>query len=329
MAISVAGIGRYEVKVVSFLATLPGKSLAAPKPGDRKIATLQRFVQGASAVGDQGILHVPQVYEPCDVAVILGWVHEHGKDAPHLRFRRQILEQQSARGGRTVIADSNLFLYHDNSNPHYYLRYSFDGVFPSTGEYCDTRIDSARWNQIKQHMGVDLKPWRHQGAHILMCLQREGGWSMGGMRVVDWAIGAIRQIRAVTDRHVMIRVHPGDKKSGRYIQEITHACQKQRLRHVTVSAAGRSFMTDLDNAWALVNHNSSPAVGAAIEGVPIFVTDPVRSQAREVANTDITQIENPMMPERDAWINRICQFHWSHDEITNGICWRHMRQWAS
>lgn len=320
---------KHPVKVVSFLATLPSKSLLAPKPNDRKIDTLQRFAQGATAAGDHGILHVPQVYEPCDVAVMLGWVHEHGKDAPHLRFRQHIVEQQTARGGKTVIADSNLFLYQDQSNAHYYLRYSFGGVFPDTGVYCDDRPNAERWQQMQQHMGVSMKPWRTNGAHILVCLQREGGWSMGGVGVVDWAMETIGKIRSVTTRHIMIRVHPGDKKSGRYIQEITKRCAKNRWRQITVSAPGRSFLADLDNAWAVVNHNSSPAVGAAIEGIPIFVTDPIRSQAREVANTDISLIEDPTMPDRDAWVNRISQFHWSHSELSNGSCWRHMRQWIA
>jgi hypothetical protein len=320
---------KHQVKVVSFLATLPSKSLAASKPNDRKIGTLQRFAQGASAAGDQGVLHVAQVYEPCDVAVILGWVHEHGKDAPHLRFRQHILDQQRARGGRTVIADSNLFLYQDQDNPHYYLRYSFDGVFPNTGCYCDDRAEDSRWQQIQQHMGVSLKPWRTQGGHILLCLQREGGWSMGGVGVVDWAVDTIQKIRTVTKRHIMIRVHPGDKKSGRYIQDITRRCDKNNLRRISVSEPGRSFLADLDNTWAVVNHNSSPAVGAAIEGVPVFVTDPVRSQAREVANLDLQQIENPACPDREAWVRRISQFHWSHVELSDGSCWRHMRQWTS
>jgi hypothetical protein len=68
-------------------------------------------------------------YQPCDVAVILGWVHEHGKTASHLQFRKMILEQHAARGGRTVVADSNLFLYKNTDNPEYWLRYSFDGIF--------------------------------------------------------------------------------------------------------------------------------------------------------------------------------------------------------
>jgi hypothetical protein len=78
----------------------------------------------------------------------------------------------------------------------------------------------------------------------------------------------------------------------------------------------------------VVNHNSSPAVAAVLEGVPVFVTDPERSQAREVANTSLSRIENPEMPERLQWVQRISQFHWSHDEVKSGICWAHMKKWV-
>jgi hypothetical protein len=50
---------------------------------------------------------------------------------------------------------------------------------------------------------------------------------------------------------------------------------------------------NLKHCWAAVAHNSSPTVGAAIEGIPVFVTDPARSQCRDIANTDLSQIENP------------------------------------
>jgi hypothetical protein len=85
---------------------------------------------------------------------------------------------------------------------------------------------------------------------------------------------------------------------------------------------------DFKNCWAVISHNSSPGVAAAIEGIPVFVTDPVRSQVRDVANTDLSKIENPTLPDREQCINRISQFHWSHDELKSGECWQHMKGWA-
>jgi hypothetical protein len=69
-------------------------------------------------------------------------------------------------------------------------------------------------------------------------------------------------------------------------------------------------------------------VGAAIEGYPIFVTDPARSQCSEVANLNLSDIENPKLFDRQKWIERISMFHWDFDEIENGECWNHMRKYV-
>jgi len=317
------------MQVISFLATLPPKQLAAVTAAGKvshKIDTLERFVQGVSAAGDQGSVSRDLSYKPCDVAVMLGWVHEHGKRAPHLSLRQTVLDQQRQRGGRTVIADSNLFLYRDLANPHFYQRYSFDGVFPDTGEYCDHAPDPDRWHVIQRDMGVRLQPWRTQGDHILLCLQRQGGWSMQGRSVLDWAADAIIDLRNHTDRPIRVRTHPGDKKAQDYIGRFRPV---GTLKRVTLADPAASLMDDLRGCWAVVNHNSSPAVAAAIEGVPVFVTDPVRSQAREVANTNLSLIETPNFPDREAWVRRLAQFHWSHDDLSSGRCWHHMRKWAT
>ena len=62
--------------------------------------------------------------------------------------------------------------------------------------------------------------------------------------------------------------------------------------------------------------------------IALFITDPERSQCRDIANTDLSQIENPSMPDRTAWLERISQFHWSHEELQLGVCWSHMKKWA-
>jgi hypothetical protein len=245
---------------------------------------------------------------------MLGWVHENGKKAPHLKFRQHIIDQQRQHGGRTVIADSNLFLYHDTKNPHHYLRYSYDGIFPNTGEYCDHNPDPTRWTTIQQEMGIHVRAWRGTGNHILVCLQRNGGWSMGNVSVVDWATSTIAQLRQHTDRPIVIRPHPGDKRAAEYMKQFS---ANNQLKNVTVS-----------NSVDPLVRNSSPTVGAAIEGIPVFVTDPERSQCRDIAGTDLSQIENPVMPDRTAWLQRISQFHWSHADLTSGRCWAHMRAWA-
>lgn len=319
------------MKVVSYLATLPRKAeytQESLQKANDKSNTLRYFVEGVAAAGDEGVINDQFQYQPSDVAVILGWVHEHGKSAAHLDLRRQIVEGQQASGGRTIIADSNLFLYRDTNNPGYWLRYSYDGVFPTTGEYCDSPPNPHRWDQIQKHLGVSLKPWRTQGDHILICLQRDGGWSMGGQDVVDWALKNITELRKYTQRPIRLRSHPGDKRAKKYTDRLIKLCVGRRLGPISLSPVGYSLVQDLHNAWAAINHNSSPGVAASIEGIPVFVTDPVRSQAREVANTDLRLIENPIMVDRTNWVQRISSFHWSHNELRSGECWNHMKKWA-
>lgn len=309
------------MKVISYLSSLPAKTLRTDSADTHKVQTLKNFAQGVIAAGDSCSISTVMKYEPSDVAIILGWVHENGKTAPHLQFRKEIIERQLQLGKHTVIVDSNLFLYSNTENIHKYYRYSFDGIFPNTGIYCDSNPNAIRWKSIRNKLKIDLKEYRTNGSHILICLQRNGGWSMGNTTVTEWVTNTIKQLRLYTNRPIVLRGHPGDKTIKSYIHSLASLSN-----NITVST-NATLIDDLRNCWAVVNHNSSPAVGAAIEGYPVFVTDPIRSQCYDIANTDLAMIENPNMPDRQAWIERISMFHWNFQEVGTGACWKHMRQY--
>ena len=304
------------MKVVSYLATVP--------PGNKnpeKENILRYFVQGVNVVGDQGILSNQPTLLDCDVAVIQGWVHEGSKNSTHLMFRKSIIDKQHRDRKHVLIADSNLFLYADKTNPHHYLRYSFDGVFPTTGNYFNSIVDPSRWQQISKDHRINLKPWRTQGNHILICTQRNGGWSMKGFDVVEWLEKTVTEIRKYTTRPIIVRAHPGDKNAINYLNS--------KDPRWTISSAEK-ITDDFINAWAVITYNSSPGVAAAIEGIPVFVTDPVpqMSQAFAVANTDLATIETPVMPDRESWVNSISMCHWNFLELSNGTAWRNIKQYV-
>lgn len=282
-----------------------------------KVEILQNFSAGVKRTGDTVVDVLDHTVVPSDVGVIQGWIAGESS-RPHQRLRQQVITAP----GHTVSADSNLFLYADTSNPGHYLRYSFDGVFPNTGIYCDSQLDPARWQQISRDLNIALKDYRTNGNHILLCLQRNGGWSMGKYSTVDWAAQTILQLREFTDRKIVVRAHPGDRRARDYLGTIVEI---ESTLNVELSPPGCSLVDDLKDCWAAVNHNSSPVVGAAIEGVPIFVTDPERSQCKEIANQDLSQIESPVMYDRQSWVERLSMFHWNFDELANGACWNHMR----
>ena len=80
---------------------------------------------------------------------------------------------------------------------------------------------------------------------------------------------------------------------------------------------------DLKNAWACITYNSSPGVASAIEGIPVFVTDPIPqdSQAFDISNTDLKFIESPLLPDRQQWIEKIAMCHFNFADLKNGIAW--------
>lgn len=301
---------------VAYYSGIPPANKNAEKP-----AILNNFLLGVNKSGDTGIAHRGMNVLDSDVALLQGFVHDDGKDLPHLRLRRNVINHQKLKGKRTLIVDSNLFLYADKGNTNTYLRYSFDGVFPTTGFYFDKDIDPTRWSKISQRLNIKLKPYREQGNHILICLQRNGGWSMRGFDVIEWmnqTIGAIRQYSR--KRPIVVRAHPGDKK----IKSIL------RIDHKNVHLSQNEKLSDdLNNCWATVVYNSSPSVASLIEGVPTFITDPQpqHSQTFGIANTDLSLIENPVLAERQQWIEKLSMCHWSFDELASGEAWQFFRQY--
>jgi hypothetical protein len=282
---------------------------------------LDNFLSGVKAYGDNAVAHRGMNAIDCDVALIQGFIHEHGKSAPHLQLRQDAVNLQKKNGKRSLIVDSNLFLYADPLNSKHYLRYSFDGVFPTTGFYFDTNIDPARWNKISQNLNIHLKPYRLVGDHILICLQRHGGWSMRGLNTVDWVNQTISKIRHYSNRPIVVRTHPGDKKI-KSILKINH-------KNIIISNKDR-LVDDLKNAWATVVYNSSPSVASLIEGIPAFLTDPQpeHSQTFGIANTDLSKIENPALPDRQSWIERLAMCHWNFDELKSGEAWQFFRKYV-
>ena len=304
------------------MKTVVGYASGIPNPhkNQHKVDILKRYIDGVQKHGDKGILHYGNNIIDSDVNLIQGWVHAGSAASPHLVLRRRAHEININKGKHSFIADSNLFNYAVGKmhNMHY-LRYSMDGVFPTTGNYFTNTVDPNRWNQIQKDLNISMKDWRPQGVHVLICTQRNGGWSMGGLSVVDWLTKTIKEVRKHTDRPIIVRGHPGDKHAPKYLKN----------KDWQVSKAP-SIIDDLRNAHCSITYNSSPSVASAIEGIPTFITDPTPqiSQAYAVANTDLSNVENPLMFERTEWVQKLAMSHWNFNELSSGDAWAHMRDYV-
>lgn len=306
--------------IKSYLSSLPKHV-----NGSEKVNALTYFAEGAARCGDSASVTHSRTYETCDVGAIIGNAFDANPSKvtlAHYQVRKMVMDTQQRLNRYWLSIDSNVFIYKNKENPHKYLRYSFNGVFPKTGIYCNETPGDENWNNMRRDYNMDLKPWRTSGNHILICLQRPMGWSMRGQNLMEWLDSTFAKIRQHSDRPIVLRWHPGDWKNFPTGVDFAQF-------GVTLSPQDRHITEDLVNCWALVCHNSTPSAVAPIEGIPAFITDdPGYSQGGDIANTDLSQIENPRMPDREQWIRKIAQCHWSFEDLRSGRCWAHMRNWV-
>ena len=294
------------MKIAIYLSAVPRNK------SETKLAVLKRFGEGVLKSSDQVEFVNGANLVDCDVAVMQGYVHKD-INPPHLQLRKRILDNHK----NVIVIDSNLFQFANAELTNYYLRYSLNGIFPTTGFYFDNKIDGSRWQSISNRLNIELKNYRTTGDHILVCLQRVDGWSMCGLSVQQWLDNTVNEIRKYSSRPIIVRKHPGDRRQDHL----------QFSNQYTISATPK-LADDLQNCWATVTYNSSPGIASLIYGVPVFVTDtePKQSQTWPACNTDLKLIDNPIMHDRTDWINKISQSHWNDDEVASGQAWTFIRE---
>ena len=281
--------------VVVYLSSLPRIA-----DRNRKVEVLQAFAEGCTQLGLKTLLQGNQQLAPTKLAVILGWVGQSIK-GPHIQLRKDVIANQ-----KVMSIDGSCFKFADPGS--IFLRYSLDGVYYNTNEYANKNSGPEKWNQISQRLGLELRPWRVVGDHILVCGQRDGGWSMKGTDMNQWVLDAVKQIRTTTARPIVIRPHPKNPIDPNLFRGIPNL----KFSRAT------TLQQDLHNAWASVFFNSSSCVASVLAGVPVFASDP-DCVAWQVANHNLAQIEKPLTPLREQWLWDLSAAHWTDDESRAGL----------
>jgi len=287
--------------VVVYLSSLPRIA-----DRNRKVEVLQAFASGCTQLGLKTLLQGNQQLAPAKLGVILGWVGQSIK-GPHIQLRKDVIANQ-----KVMSIDGSCFKFADPTS--IFLRYSLDGVYYNTNEYANKNSSPDKWNQISQRLRLELKPWRVAGDHILVCGQRDGGWSMKGVDMNQWALETVIQIRAQTARPIVIRPHPKNPIN----QHLFAGIPNLKFSRTT------TLQQDLNNAWASVFFNSSSCVASVLAGVPVFASDP-DCVAWQVANQDLSQIEQPLTPVREQWLWDLSAAHWTDNESRAGLIYNKFR----
>ena len=288
-------------------------SVANPQKHSRKIQCLESFAEGVRATGHTVKVEWEHRYTPSKLAVILGWATTN-TGGRNITLRKQIIPEQRRLGFQTMCIDASCWKYLDDHGN--YLRYSLNGPFYDRAEYANCNSDATKWLEISKKLNVQLKPPKNnQAGHILICMQRDGGFAMKTLDPMSWLQQKIQQIRTVTSRPIHIRPHPGQYNMA----DFAVYSSKQGLRQniIMLEPTQSRLIDNLQGAHAAVFFNSSASVAAVCEGVPVFVDD-ASCVSWAVANKDIRKIEMPETFPREQWIYDLAAAHWSDDDAKAG-----------
>jgi hypothetical protein len=166
------------------------------------------------------------------------------------------------------------------------------------------------------NLGLLLKPWREQGDHILICGQHERSLQWQDMpRMSTWVMQTIDKIQQHTDRPIVFRPHPRCRLEA--IEHQYKNVSRQEPKHI--NGTYDDFDMGFNNAWATISWSSNPGIHSILEGVPAFVSP--HSLAYDAAN-DIDflhDIENPLTPDRQQWLNDYAWTEFTVEEISQGL----------
>ena len=252
----------------------------------------EAFVAGLKAVG-----YTVKGGDPgADVAagdVLVIWNRYSHWEQMALQFER--------RGGRVVVAE-NGYLGARGTTPkfdvaagdvrpeHYYALaiggHNGAGAWPTD--------DGSRWRAL----GVELKPYRRQGEHVLVCPQRGIGAKTYAQRP-EWAADVCKRLHAVTRRPLRVRPHPG------------------------LGPGATPIAQDLENCWAVVTWASGAGIHALVAGVPVFAEAPSWI-LMDAAERELATIETPACRDRLPAFERLACAQWRVAEIESGEAFRRL-----
>lgn len=264
----------------------------SPGPPSRSDALLRQFAAFIQESG-HGIgwryFGAYSEYEPADVVVTIGWNHAIN-----------LIHSDQSRNAKPSISISDGFVRRGWA-PGAFFAATRNGLH-AYGDQINS-MPGDRWAAL----GVKLRPWTdNKNGHILVAHQHTPAYNNHDRQ--PWFHETIRLIKNRTDRQIIVRPHPRDRKRN--------ALPPGGL------ISNRSFREDLESAWAVVTYDSNMAVDALMYGVPVFTAG--KTKADPLACRDIELINDPPKPDRQQWAHDLAYAQFNVNELRAGLPWIHL-----
>lgn len=236
-------------------------------------------------------------------------VVSHGEDVPviwsvlwsgRMLPNRHIYKMARAAGKPVMIIEVGNLLRGQT------WRISLDNINRS-GDFGQGALDPRR----PAELGVGLRsPQMVRRPEILIAGQHERSLQWESQpSMTDWISQTVELVRSHTDRDILVRPHPRSR--------ITPCSFGRNVKLITPRRLLSTYDDfDIDYSYhAVINHNSGPAVQAAIAGIPVICDE--TSLAYPVSER-LANIEHATLPDRPQWFLELCHTEWTVTEIAQG-----------
>lgn len=232
------------------------------------VARWKAFSAGLQRVG----FHVrPLEFEPTDKDLLIIW-NRHRHNAQAKKFE--------AAGAKVIVAENGWLRQGDGLGTTALCLSHHNGA----GTWYEGPED--RWSKL----GIELKPWRADGGHILVLVQRGIGES-GVAQPRDWVNNALARLRRKTERRIVVRNHPGN--------------------------AEPPPEPDWTDCWAAVTWASGAGIKSIVNGIPVFY-DLEKWIGGAAGRFGVDEIEHPFLGDRLPMLRSLAYAQWTLQEIESG-----------
>jgi hypothetical protein len=248
------------------------------------------FLAGLAAAGFHVSANRPSIINPGDLLCIWNRYQEW----------HDVATRFEAAGGVVVVAE-NGYIGPGGESPHAMSPRTWFAL--ARNYHNDSTVipegDGSRWDAL----GIDLRPWREDGRHILVCPNRSFG-TPGRYMPFSWAEDVAARLRAITKREVRVRPHPGN------------------------DAPTKPLAEDLAGAWATVIWTSSAGVHSLVAGVPVICEAPFWiCKSASCATFKALETLDPAI-SADGWrlsaMHRLAWAQWNLKEVESGEAFNHL-----
>lgn len=275
--------------------------LSSDKARERILA--DAFLTGLRKHGDIGEMRMltpePTVQEDADVVAMCG-VKANERFHAHSRAGIHTLMLDKGYTRHSVSGDIRAWEYWrvavDHHHPTHYL------------------MRTARPADRLDRLGLELKPWRKSGGHILLAGSSAKYHAFYSLKdPTQWAHKMIRRLqRLAPGREIVYR----PKTSWKDAEAVEGATFQQ----------GGAIEDALKDAHALVTHGSNACFEAILNGVPCLILgDAVARPISTTVEEEIEQLRMVSDAERMQWLANLAYQQWTLREMSTGLAWEHIR----